>query len=202
MYVFHIIFCMVLNTWLHTKLLYEGLDDVFAFPNLQTPSFKYSQVVFVPLQKFVLMFFQCKLLSQQLCKATPLTYDLESFWNFAETCKTMSTTVSQNFSSFDFIKWEILLLPWSHLKLGPKHKMTYNSFSTTPNSLRFWETYKIYVFYICSKFQLYWWWPQRVITFKRNWLQNWGWNFRYLNLSQYVSKWLDIFLTYIVLYDL
>jgi hypothetical protein len=31
--------CMVLSTWLHTKLLYAGLDNVFAFPNLQTPSF-------------------------------------------------------------------------------------------------------------------------------------------------------------------
>jgi hypothetical protein len=30
-------------------LLYEGLDNVFALPNLQTPSFKFSQVVFAPL---------------------------------------------------------------------------------------------------------------------------------------------------------
>jgi hypothetical protein len=152
MYIFRIIFCMVLNTWLHTKILYEGLDDVFLCPNLQILSFKYSQVVFAPFQKFVLMSSQCKLFSQQLCKATLLTYDLESFWNFFETCKVMSTTVSQNFSSVDFIKWEILLLPWSHLKLGPKHKMIYNSLLTTPNFLRFWMTHKIYVFYICSKF--------------------------------------------------
>ncbi len=66
----------------------------------------------------------------------------------------MSTTFSQNFSSFNFINWEILLLPWSHLKLGPKHKMTYNSLSETPKSLRVWETHKIYVFYICSKFPI------------------------------------------------
>ncbi len=90
----------------------------------------------------------------------------------------MSTTFSQNFSSFKFINWEILLLPWSHLKLGREHKMTYNSLSITPKPLRFWETHKIYVFYICSKFQLYWWWLQRDITFKRNWFQNWDWNFR------------------------
>jgi hypothetical protein len=45
---------MVLNTWLHNKISYEGLDNVFALPNLQTP-FKFSQVVFAPLQKFVLM---------------------------------------------------------------------------------------------------------------------------------------------------
>jgi hypothetical protein len=63
------------------------------------------------------------------------------------------------FSSFNFIKWEILLLPWNHLKLGLEHKMTYNSLLVTPNSLKFWETYYIYVFYICLKFQLYWWWP-------------------------------------------
>jgi hypothetical protein len=41
---------------------YEVLDNVFALPNLQTP-FKFSQVVFAPLQKFVLMSSQCKLLS-------------------------------------------------------------------------------------------------------------------------------------------
>jgi hypothetical protein len=140
MYIFHIIYC-ILSTWLHTKLLYEGLDNVFALPNLQTPSFKFSQIVFVPLQKFVLMSFQCKLLSQQLCKATPITYDLESFWIFSETWKAMSTTVFQNFSSFNFIQWEILLLPWSHLKLGPEHKMTYKSLITIPNSLRFCETH-------------------------------------------------------------
>jgi hypothetical protein len=80
---------MVLSTWLHTKLLYAGLDNVFALPNLQTPSFKFSQVVFVPFQKCILMFSQCKFLSQQFCKATPLTYDLRSIWNFGETWKIM-----------------------------------------------------------------------------------------------------------------
>ncbi len=67
---------MVLSTRLHTTILYEGLDNVFALPNLQTPSFKFSQVVFAPLQNFTLMSSQNKLLSQQLCKATPHTYDL------------------------------------------------------------------------------------------------------------------------------
>jgi hypothetical protein len=78
MYVYHIIFRIVLSTGLHTTLLYEGLDNVFALPNFQTPSFKFSQIVFAPLQKFVLISSQNKLLSQQLCKATPLTYDLGS----------------------------------------------------------------------------------------------------------------------------
>ncbi len=77
-YVSRIIFRMVLSTWLHTTILYEGLDKVFALPNLQTPSFKFSQVVFAPLQNFALMSSQNKLLSQQLCKATPHTYDLGS----------------------------------------------------------------------------------------------------------------------------
>jgi hypothetical protein len=58
--------------------LYEGLDNVFGLPNLQTPSFKFSQVVFVALQKIVLMSSQNKLLAQQLCKATPFTYELGS----------------------------------------------------------------------------------------------------------------------------
>jgi hypothetical protein len=140
MYVSRIIFRMVLSTWLHTTLLYEGLDNVFTLPNLQTPSFKFSQVVFAPLQNFALMSSQNKLLSQQLCKATPHTYDLGLIWNSGETWTTMSTNFSQNFSSFNFIKWEILLLPWRQLKLGPKHKMAYNLLSATPNSLRFWET--------------------------------------------------------------
>ncbi len=138
-YVSRIIFHMVLNTWLHTTLLYEGLDNVFALPNLQTSFFKFSQIVFAPLQNFALMSSENKLLSQQLCKVTPHTYDVGSIWNSGETWETMSTTFSQNFSSFKFIKWKILLLPWSHLKLGPEHKMTYNSLSTTPKSLRFWE---------------------------------------------------------------
>jgi hypothetical protein len=123
---------------------------MYLFPNLQIPSFKFFQVVFAPLQKIVLMYFQCKLMSQQLCKATPLTYDLGSIWNFSESWKTMSTIVSQIFNSFNIIKWKILLLPWNHFKLGSKHKMSYNSLSPTPNSLRFWDTHKIYVFYICS----------------------------------------------------
>ncbi len=168
MYVFCIIFCMVLSTWLHTKKIYECLDNVFVLPNLQTPSFRFFQVVFALLQKFVLMSFQCKLLSQQLCTTTLPTYDLGSIWNFGATWKTISFTISQNFSLFNIIKWDIFLPPWNHLKLGPEHKMTYNSLSTTPNSLRFWKTYYIYILYICSKFQLYWWWSQKVITFKRN----------------------------------
>jgi hypothetical protein len=51
MYIFRIIFCIVLCTWLHTKLLYESLDNVFTLHNIQTPSFKFSQIVFAPLQK-------------------------------------------------------------------------------------------------------------------------------------------------------
>jgi hypothetical protein len=141
MYVSRIIFCTILSTWLHNKLLYAGLDNVFALPNLQTPSFKFSKVVFVPRQKFVLMSSQCKFLSQQLRKATPLTYDLGLIWNFGRSWKAMFTTISQNFSSFNFIKWKILVLPWSRVKLGPEHKMTYNSLSTTPNSLRLWKTH-------------------------------------------------------------
>jgi hypothetical protein len=31
---------------------YKDLDNVFELPNLQTPSFKISQVVFAPLQNF------------------------------------------------------------------------------------------------------------------------------------------------------
>jgi hypothetical protein len=85
MYVSRIIFRMVLSTWLHTTFLYEGFDNVFALPNLQTPSFKFSEVVFAPLQNFALMSSQSKLLSQQLWKANPHTNDLGSIWTFGET---------------------------------------------------------------------------------------------------------------------
>jgi hypothetical protein len=175
MYVFCIILCMILRIWLHTKILYEGIDNVFVLQNFQTLSFKFSQIIFVSLQNLFWCLLNVNFYHHQLYKVTPLTYDLGSIWNFDETWKTMFTTIFQNFSSFNFIKWEILLRPWNHLKLGLEHKMTYNSLSTTPNSLRFWDTYWMYFFYIFSKFQIYWWWSQRVITFKRNWLQNWGW---------------------------
>jgi hypothetical protein len=105
MYVFHIIFCMVLSTWLHTKLLYEGFDNLFVLPNLQTPSFKFSQVIYAPLQKHVLMSFQCKILSQQLCKATSLMYDLGSIWNLRETWK---NHVYYHLSKFQLISFHTM----------------------------------------------------------------------------------------------
>jgi hypothetical protein len=118
---------------------------------LRFPIFRLLPSCICSTSKIVLISSQCNLLSQQLCKVTTITYDLGSIWNFAETWKTMSTTVFQSFNSFNSIKWEILLLPWSHLKLGLEHKMTYNSLSTTPNFMKFWETHHIYVFYIFFK---------------------------------------------------
>jgi hypothetical protein len=141
MYVSCIIFCMVLSTWLYIKLLYESFDNVFAFQNLQIVFFKFSQIIFFSFQNLFWCLLNVKFYLKQLCRVPPLTYDLGLIWNFGETWKTMSTTISQNFSSFNFIKWKILLLPCNHLKLGPEHKMTYNSFSITPNSLKFWETH-------------------------------------------------------------
>ncbi len=84
-YVSRIIFRMVLSTWLHTTLLYEGLDNVFVLSNLQTPSFKFSQVVFAPLQNFALMSSQ----KQTSVIATLQSYiahiwpwiDLKFWWN-------------------------------------------------------------------------------------------------------------------------
>jgi hypothetical protein len=100
MYVSHIIFCIILNTWLHTKILYEGLDNVFALQNLQTPSFKLSQIVFAPLQNLFWCIFNVNFCHQQLYKSTPLTYDLGLKWNFGETWKIMSNTI---FSIFQLI---------------------------------------------------------------------------------------------------
>jgi len=140
MYVSCIIFCMVLSTWLYSKLLYESFDNVFAFQNFQIVFFKFSQIIFVALQNLFWCLLNVNFYLKQFCKAPPLTYDLGLIWNFGETWKIMSTTNFQNFSSFNFTKWEILLLPWNHLKLRPEHKMTYNSFLIISNSLKFWET--------------------------------------------------------------
>jgi hypothetical protein len=77
---------MILNTWLHIKLLY-GLDNVFALQNLQIPSFKFSQVVFVPFWNLFWCVLNVNLCHQQLCKITPFTYDLGSIWNSGATWK-------------------------------------------------------------------------------------------------------------------
>ncbi len=136
-YVRNSIFRMVLSTWLHTHFCMKVLIMYLRFPIFKLLPSNFPKLYLL----HFMMSSQNKLLSQQLCKATSFTYDLELIWNFGETWTTMSTTIFQNFSSFNFMKWEILLLPWNHLKLGPKHKMTYNSLSTTPNSLKFWETH-------------------------------------------------------------
>jgi hypothetical protein len=138
MYIYRIIFCMVLSTWLHTKLLCEGFDNVFAFHNLQIPSFKFSQIVFAPLENLFWCLLNVNLCPQQLCKATSFTYDLGLIYNFGATWKIVYTIMYQNFSLVDFIKWKILLLPWNHFKLELENKMIYKSFSKTPKSLRFW----------------------------------------------------------------
>jgi len=44
--------------------------------------------------------------------------NLNPFEIFSKTCKAMSTTVSQNFSSFDFIKWKILLFSLKSPQIG------------------------------------------------------------------------------------
>jgi hypothetical protein len=126
MYVYHIIFCMVLNIWLHLKLLYESLDNVFALHNLQTPSLKSP--------KLFSCLFNVNLYHSNFAKLhhSHMTLDRS---------KILCTIIVQNFSSFTCIKWEILLLPWNHFKLGHAHKMIYNSLSTIPKSLRFWETH-------------------------------------------------------------
>jgi hypothetical protein len=109
---FHIIFCMVLNTRLHTKFFFEGLDVYLCSTifKVQTPSFKFSQIVLAPLQNLFWYLLDVNLCHQQLCKVTLLIYELESIWNFGKTWKTMFNITIQNFNSFDFIKWVILLL--------------------------------------------------------------------------------------------
>ncbi len=59
------IFRIILSTWLHTKLLYEGLNNVFAFYNLQSINFFFQvfPTCICSTSKFVLMFSRCKLLS-------------------------------------------------------------------------------------------------------------------------------------------
>jgi hypothetical protein len=66
MYIFYIIFCMILSTWLYIKFMYEGLDNVFVFHNFESSNYLlqvFKKIVFVPIQKFVLIFSQYKLLA-------------------------------------------------------------------------------------------------------------------------------------------
>jgi hypothetical protein len=139
---FHIIFCMVLSTWLHTNFYLKVLMCICAPQfKVQTFSFKFSQIVLAPLQNLFWYLVDVNWCDQQFYKVTLLIYELKLIWNFGKIWKTISYITFQNFSSFDFIKWEILLLSWNHLKLGPEHKMTYNSLSTIPNPLKGWETH-------------------------------------------------------------
>jgi hypothetical protein len=108
MYISHIIFCMVLNTRLHIKFLYEGLDNVFVLHNLQCPNSFFQVfpwIVFVPIQILFWYFHNVNFCHQQLCKITPLTYEFKLIWNFCVAWKTMFIIIFQNFNSFDFIKW-------------------------------------------------------------------------------------------------
>ncbi len=66
MYIFYIIFCMILSTWLYIKFMYEGFDNVFVFHNFESSNYflqVFKKIVFVPIQKFVLIFSQYKLLA-------------------------------------------------------------------------------------------------------------------------------------------
>jgi hypothetical protein len=109
---------------------------VFVLHNLQNPN-SFLQVL-ATLQNLFWYLLGVNLCHQQFCKVTMLIYEFESIWNFGKTWKIMFYITFQKKCSFDFIKWKILLLSWNHLKLGPKHKMTYNSLSTIPNPLKFW----------------------------------------------------------------
>ncbi len=140
---------MVLSTWLHTKLFYVGLNNVFAFPNLQTP-WSFPKLYLLHFKNLYWCLFNVNF-CHNFTKFTTHIWPWIDF-KFGESWKAMFITIFQNFSSFKLKKWEIFLLLWNHLKLGPEHKMTYNSLSATPNSLRFWETHKIYVFYIYAEF--------------------------------------------------
>ncbi len=108
---------------------------------VQTPSLKFSQIVFAPFQNFFSYF-----RNVNFCHQTTLQSYTVHIWTWIDLkiwCKSKNYVCYhfQNFSSFDFMKWKILLLFSNHLKLKPKHKMIYNSFSKTPNPLKFWKTY-------------------------------------------------------------
>jgi hypothetical protein len=136
MYIFRIIFCMVLSTWLHTKLLYEGLDNIFAFHNLQSPN-SFLQVLpncIYCTSNFVLMSSQCKLLSLITLRSNIIHIWT---WIYMKCWCNMKNYVYYHFLQFEFNKWKFLLLFWNHLKLGPEHKMTYNFISTITNPLKF-----------------------------------------------------------------
>ncbi len=116
MYASRIIFCMVLSTWLHTKLLYAGLDNVFALPNLQTPSFKFSQVVFAPLQKFVWCIVNVNLCHNNFVKLHHSHMTLDWFENLVDhekVCLLPSLKISALFISKNEISCYFLEVTWN-----------------------------------------------------------------------------------------
>jgi hypothetical protein len=102
MYASRIIFCMVLNIWVHTKLLYACRDNVFALPNFQTPSFKFSQVVFAPLQKFVWCLLNVNFCHNNFAKlhSSHMTLDwFETLVDHEKVCLIPSLKISALFTS-------------------------------------------------------------------------------------------------------
>jgi hypothetical protein len=61
-----------------------------------------------------------------------------------------------------------------------------------------WDICLLYLFKISALLMM----TTKSYHFQNKWLQNWGWNFRYLDLSQYSTKWHEMSLTHIFLYDL
>jgi hypothetical protein len=120
----------------------------FTIFKVQTPSLKFSQIIFASLQNLFLYLLDVILQSYITHIWTQI--DLK-FW-----CN-MKNYIYYHLSKFQFIwlhEMKDLVTFLKPLQLRPKHKMTYNSFSTTPNTLKIWEKNEIHVFHICSKF-----WP-------------------------------------------
>jgi hypothetical protein len=116
MYASRIIFCMVLSTWSHTKILYVGRDNVFALPNLQTPSFKFSQVVFAPLRKFVWCLLNVNFCHNNFAKlhCSHMTLDwFETLVDHEKVCLLPSFKVSTLFTSKNERSWYFLEVTWN-----------------------------------------------------------------------------------------
>jgi hypothetical protein len=136
-YVSHIIFCMVLSTWLHTKLFYEGLDNVFALHNFQIPSFKFSQNVFASLQNLFWCLFNVNFCHSNFAKLHHSHMTLDRSEIMGETWKTMSTTISQNFSSIDDDHKELSLSKEINFKIETETLDTWISLNTYSNDMTF-----------------------------------------------------------------
>jgi hypothetical protein len=151
------VFRLILNTWLHTKLLYEGFNNVSTLYNPQSTN-SFLQVLpncICSTSKFVLMSSWCKLLS--LATLQSYTTHIWTWIDLKFWCNII------NFVCYHLLKFQFIWL-YKMKDLATSLKppqiviQTQNDLQLYLNNskpLEIWNMHSIYVLHIFSKFQLY-----------------------------------------------